>query len=931
MKFKTLHAIVLLVVLSIGQLAAGTLQGKVTDADNGDALIGANVTIEGTTMGAATDMNGEYTVENVPAGTYTVIISYVGYTEAVLSVTVGSGATTLNAQLTASGIGLNAVTISASRRPEKALEAPASVTVMEAREFTENSGLSSVDALRNTTGVDVAQTGIDRQEIVLRGFNNAFNGATYILTDYRQAAAPALGVNVHSIMPNMAIDIDKVEVVRGPGSALYGAGVDAGVIHYISKDPFTYPGTAVSLGMGERSAYMYSVRHVGKLTDNLAYKVTGQYGEADDWEYDPKDRLDAAQLATFTRPPQRDYQKRNVNGMLQYRMSDDVTITANGGYSDLTGTVLTGIGTVQGDQFALMYGQLRLQAGRLFAQAYLNKNDANNSFVYGTGDKVVDKGQQLNVQAQYDFEMAEGKQQFIVGADMDQTKPETEGTIYGRNDEDDTINEMGGYLQSLTRLTPKLDLTAAVRGDYDNIIEEVSVSPRVGLVFKPGTSHAFRATYNRAFALPGTNSMFLDIVAGQAGPITVRGRGSKDGYTWQRNAAYGAVAGTDLVARSLNPAALGAATPVGMDLGTTYASVHAGIAAVPADQLAAQLSAATGLPINAATATALVGLLSPASINVNGFSRGQMAIPSLSGGLPSPVSNLADVEPLQHTISQTFEVGYKGLIGDKVLFAVDGYYSIKENFVGPLIMETPLVFVPTLSSDLTGAIASGISGNEAVAQQFAGLGLTPQQVAAIVTGFAAGSLPGASTPIAIVVPAENDLGVGQVPELMLTYRNFGKIKFWGIDASMNYFLDQNTSVFGNVSYVSDDFFDNEELDEANSSLALALNAPTLKIKGGLSINVPRGASANASIRYVKGFPVLSGPYVGGLPAPYGNGLNGVEDYVIYDLNLGYDLSRWYNGLRIDLIGQNIFDNRHREFIGAPKIGRLGMARLTLNM
>lgn len=47
------------------------------------------------------------------------IVSYVGYTEAVLSVTVGSGATTLNAQLTASGIGLNAVTISASRRPEK--------------------------------------------------------------------------------------------------------------------------------------------------------------------------------------------------------------------------------------------------------------------------------------------------------------------------------------------------------------------------------------------------------------------------------------------------------------------------------------------------------------------------------------------------------------------------------------------------------------------------------------------------------------------------------------------------------------------------------------------------------------------------------------------------------------------------------------------
>ncbi len=49
-------------------------------------------------------------------------------------------------------------------------------------------GMSSIEALRTTTGVDMAQTGIDRREVVLRGFNNAFSTATYVLTDYRQAA-----------------------------------------------------------------------------------------------------------------------------------------------------------------------------------------------------------------------------------------------------------------------------------------------------------------------------------------------------------------------------------------------------------------------------------------------------------------------------------------------------------------------------------------------------------------------------------------------------------------------------------------------------------------------------------------------------------------------------------------------------------------------
>ncbi|MEZ4765200.1 MAG: TonB-dependent receptor plug domain-containing protein [Calditrichia bacterium] len=116
----------------------------------------------------------------------------------------------------------NVVVVSASRRAEKSLEAPASISVINEAEIRGEIAPTSVAILRNTTGVDMAQTGVDRQEVVLRGFNNAFSGAAFILTDFRQAAVPSLGVNIHSIMPNMTVDIDKVEIVRGPGSALYG-------------------------------------------------------------------------------------------------------------------------------------------------------------------------------------------------------------------------------------------------------------------------------------------------------------------------------------------------------------------------------------------------------------------------------------------------------------------------------------------------------------------------------------------------------------------------------------------------------------------------------------------------------------------------------------------------------------------------------------
>ncbi|MCH8961948.1 MAG: TonB-dependent receptor, partial [Bacteroidetes bacterium] len=122
------------------------------------------------------------------------------------------------------------------------------------------------------------------------------------------------------------------------------------------------------------------------------------------------------------------------------------------------------------------------------------------------------------------------------------------------------------------------------------------------------------------------------------------------------------------------------------------------------------------------------------------------------------------------------------------------------------------------------------------------------------------------------------------------------------------------SVFGNISWVSDDFFDNEELEEENTSLSLALNAPTLKVKFGGSYNLPSGFTINASGRYIKGFPVRSGPYIGDL-----------ENYFLIDIGGGYIFE---NGLRLDIGISNLLDDDHREFIGAPKLGRVAIGRVT---
>ena len=908
-----------------------TLTGKVTDNEAGEALPGANVVVSNAEIqtGAATKSSGEFTVRNLPEGTYTVTVSYIGYGKNVIeNVEVSAGETkNLDIVLAITGIEINPISITASKREEKSMEAPASISVLEAREISEQVVMSSAEMLKNVPGIDLSTTGVDRREIVLRGFNNAFSGAAYILTDYRQAAVPSLNVNLHSIMPNMSIDLERIEIVRGPGSALYGAGVDAGVIHYFTKDPFNYPGTTFSFGGGERSSIAGQFRHAG-VAGKLGYKITGQYAKANDWELNANNPLDLEQLQADAQdatgnplnPRNYDYKKFNVNGLLQYRFNDKTSLTAAGGYAALDAVILSGIGTLQADNFGYSYGQLRLQAGRFFAQAYLNKNDAGDSFVYGTGQKVVDKSTLLNLQAQYDFEFSEN-QQLIVGVDYDRTTPDTEGTIFGRNEDRDLVSETGVFAQSSMRISPKLNLTLGARADYNNIQDDFQFSPRVAVVLKPTPSHSFRATYNRAFASPGQNQNFLDIVAGQipGTDILVRGRGSAFGFEFDRDPTFAAFAGSDLIAYSLNPATLGMPQPVGLPLDATYQAFYDTFSQIPLATLR-QLLPPPFNQLPDAQLAGLVGLFDPSLTQVNGFSKGALGVLNLSTLAVNPIADVADISALTQTITQTLEVGYKGLLGDRMLVAIDGYYENKKDFVGPLLIETPFVFVPTLTADLQAALATGITNNPQLAGLLGSVGSTPEDVAALLVALASAQLPDATTPVAIVSPSQNAPEPGETPELMLAYRNFGNVDLFGIDLSLQYLASDRLSFFGNLSWVNDDFFDNKELDESNTSLALALNAPTFKSKVGFNYSVPFGISLNAAARYTEGFPVLSGPYVGD-----------VDNYFLFDIGAGYDLGRYAAGMRFDIAVTNLFDNEHREFIGAPEIGRMAMARISYTL
>ena len=107
----------------------------------------------------------------------------------------------------------------------------------------------------------------------------------WLLKDYRFAGVPSLRVNVPFLFTGTNEDIDRMEVLLGPASALYGPNSSNGVLHVITKSPFASQGTTVSLDGGERSVIRAGLRHAGKLSDKLAYKLSGEYMRGKDWEY----------------------------------------------------------------------------------------------------------------------------------------------------------------------------------------------------------------------------------------------------------------------------------------------------------------------------------------------------------------------------------------------------------------------------------------------------------------------------------------------------------------------------------------------------------------------------------------------------------------------------------------------------------------------
>ena len=508
--------------------------------------------------------------------------------------------------------------------------------------------------------------------------------------------------------------------------------------------------------------------------------------------------------------------------------------------------------------------------------------DKYRGFNYRTGVTSGVESKQSQFQLQYEIALDQINTGLSIGVEHMSSKFDTSTATFGRFENDDDYRIYGAYFSAKTKLSDKLNLQLAGRYDKYPEVGESSFAPRAALVYNPNNRHNLRLTFNKAFIAPSALNMFVDLPVQKLGPgINVWIYGNKEAQTFSNPSTSWFVPG------------LPSNEGIGMPVATAYAVATATVAPLLA-----------GTPLQAfipfiTSQNTLAGIA-----GLGAFSQGAML--DLNG---NPFGPLTDGSKAALGEETHYEFGYKGMLSDKMTFSFNVYNSIKENFVA-IEQLSPLVALPNLGADLGGAVNSYFTNaftpvyGPVFGPYYATL--LSNTYAAVGNGLAAmGAIGTVQTDQA---PDNGETNV------MLGYRNYGKVNYWGFEGGLKWRANDNLTLFTNYSTVSQTVFEKDDLGSLTEVGAWHLNHSKHRVKAGLTYDNGRKWNLGLSYKYDGGFEASMGSFYSGT----------VESRNVYDANLGYDIN---SKTKLSMNIVNLTDETYSFLPNLPLLGRQVMFSL----
>jgi outer membrane receptor protein involved in Fe transport len=306
------------------------ITGTVTDPETNEPVPGATIVIKGKLTGTISDGQGNFELTTGVKPPFTLSISSIGYENQEVQV---SSEEKITVRLLPKSELMNEVVFSASRVEENILQSPVSIEKLDLKAVRETPSISFYDGLQNLKGVEMVTSGLTYKQINTRGFNSTGNARFLQLVDGVDNQTPGLNFAVGNLFGSSDLDLESAELIPGSASALYGPVAFNGVLMMRTKDPFLYQGISAQVKTGvnhiheeyadPHALYDFSLRYAKAFNNRFAFKINASYFSGLDWY--ATNYTDVDPQAT---PEQRGVNNPSRNALNIY--GDEVVRTING-------------------------------------------------------------------------------------------------------------------------------------------------------------------------------------------------------------------------------------------------------------------------------------------------------------------------------------------------------------------------------------------------------------------------------------------------------------------------------------------------------------------------------------------------------------------------------------------------------------------------
>ncbi|HHT30264.1 MAG: TonB-dependent receptor [Petrimonas mucosa] len=478
------------------------------------------ISLKGTPHATSTDESGHYYLKELPRGDFKLVVSGVGYKTVELPVTLYQGKTIeVNVYLEEDDLLLETVVVSANRTETKRKEAPSMVSIISPMLLENTNSVTLAQGLNFQPGLRLESNcqNCGFQQVRINGLDGPYS---QILIDSRPIFSALAGVyGIEQIPANM---IERVEVMRGGGSALFGSNAIAGTINIITKEPKNNSISVSNItNMIGGSAPDNNLAFHASLVDNdlkNGLLVFGSNRQRDAFDYDKDGFTEIGKLEGSNIGMRAFYKFNNYKRLTaEYHFINEFRRGGNKldtppHFTDITEQTEHNIHSANGS-----YNYLSRNYRHKF-NAYLSGQFIDRQSYYGTqGDPnaygtTADNSIMGGVQYSYSIEkLLFMPSEVTTGAELNYNKMSDEMVGYNRK-LDQEVNTKSLFLQNEWR-NAAWSILAGVRVDKHNLIKDAIVSPRINIRFAPVPLIVLRGGYSTGFRAPQAFDEDLHITA----------------------------------------------------------------------------------------------------------------------------------------------------------------------------------------------------------------------------------------------------------------------------------------------------------------------------------------------------------------------------------------------------------------------------------